>query len=148
LDCADGQVARASKTSTEFGALLDVAVDVVTQLAQAFAILYWLGGVLGSLDIQIVVAIVSLSAGRVLVVITGKYTSHHRHTEKAGMSKSKIKFFLLGILDTPVLLACFALLRDYPSILIWYVFFMGVAYSANSFYLAWTRLYLRVDRPS
>ena len=147
LDCADGQVARASKKSTEFGAWLDVVVDVVTQLVQVFAILYWLGGVAGSLGIQLVAAIVSLSTGRILVVITGKYTSHHRRTEKAGVSKSKIKLFVFGILDTPVLLACFTLLRDYPSILMWYVFFMGVAYSANAFYLAWKRLYLCADRP-
>lgn len=141
FDCSDGQLARATQRSSEFGGWLDVMADLVSLLVMAFSILYWLAIKIDHPGWITFIGPLALATGRVLVLYSSKFTEKNTRASRGpshGVSLSKKLLWL--ILDTPTLLLIVCLLRDFPMALNLYLVLIGGAYCLNAAYLGFTRL--------
>jgi len=129
LDCADGQLARATGRVSAFGAWLDLACDHVRNAVLAGALAYWLAAtralpLAGAMFIG-----VALMAGMSLKL-------HALAALRAGgagavpQPQDATRRIASGVLDTPFFLLGFALLREAPPWLALYAGAMGLAYGA------------------
>lgn len=128
FDCADGQLARASQRTSEFGAWLDLAVDYIRYIAVGYAILAVLARG------QAVAFPVALAASAIFVMGTvvslhtsisaqqqAKTTGQPRRAPSSPLRSAVRTFF-----DTPVLLLMLCILRDAAPLLLGYVIAMGL----------------------
>lgn len=139
FDCADGQLARATRRQSVFGGWLDVVVDFAAQIALGLAVLFYLAGSAEQSDAALICGIVGVYLfSRVALVFTGKVGSDHRKNAGAmpPASRSSIKTVLWFVLDTPVLLTMVCVLKPWPDYLVVYLVLMAVAYLSNTAYLA------------
>jgi phosphatidylglycerophosphate synthase len=115
LDCADGQVARASGRTSEYGAWLDVFCDFIAVQLLTFAML----GVLlrsGFSPAAGIAASLLWACGRT----THLYTATRiRLAAKSRLQTSGkltlVRLLLTTLTDTPVVLLVLALLRNHPA---------------------------------
>lgn len=130
FDCADGQLARASRRASEFGAWFDVTVDFVRYLAIGYAILVLLLqqhglGLAAAVPISgifMVGTVVSLHTSISLQRLAA------RQPAQPQAAPSPSRRVLRTIIDTPVLLLMLCVLRDFALLLSFYVIAMGGAY--------------------
>lgn len=141
FDCADGQLARATKKSSPFGGWLDVCGDLLSLVFMAFALLYWLVAVTESVSPIIFLGPFLLVIGRVLVLYSSKFTERSDNGGRpAGENTGLIKTVIWTILDTPTLLVLVCVLRERPGLLMLYLSSLGLAYVLNAGYLGVARL--------
>lgn len=116
LDCADGQLARATGRSSRYGAWLDVACDHGRQSALAMSVF----AVIASHAALSVAALATfLFAAGMSVYL---HTATQMHTLKppdfsAGGSVSRPRMAMQTMLDTPMLLLALCILRPWPVLL-------------------------------
>jgi phosphatidylglycerophosphate synthase len=133
LDCADGQLARATARTSAYGAWLDLAADHVRQVGILLAIS--VNFILQS-DPSLPVAFLSLfllgsgltvSLHTVTVLKSGEFRPHGL-TGIGSLIKSLVKEF--G--DTPLFLLMVCVLTVFPTLLAAYVALLGTAYLAQA----------------
>ena len=134
LDCADGQLARATGKSTPIGKWFDIAVDLLLIVLFPLGIASLLLGSFSETDTNLMVS--CLIFGRALVLITSSLKrsggeDHHP-------SSSYLKKIIQSILDTPVFYLWICWARLNPEWLIMSALFFGVLYIIESIYLSRT----------
>jgi phosphatidylglycerophosphate synthase len=138
LDCADGQLARATQRASEFGAWLDVTCDHIRNVAIATAL-----GLRFAHDSPLSPTLAALG---VAVALAGMTVSLHTSTQlrrlKAAESHRSglLAMLVSSALDTPVFLLLICVLRDSVALLWLYAAGMGAAYLALSIGISWLRL--------
>lgn len=143
LDCSDGQLARAQRRTSEFGAWWDVSADAISSLCLAFALIYWLGQGADGLEPWVLLVVLPLAVGRVLTLYSSKTAASSRGTgggSRGAAFRQTGKWLLWLIIDTPTLLLVVCLLRDSVALLSLYVAGMGIVYCLNAAYLGLTKL--------
>lgn len=142
FDCADGQLARASVRTSDFGAWLDVTVDYIRYIAIGYALLALLTG-----GHHVALAVALVISGIFLVgTIVSLHTSISLQRQAAARGNpargapSWGRKVLRTIIDTPFLLLALCLLRDSPLLLSVYAVLMGTAYTTVALLLARGRL--------
>lgn len=144
LDCSDGQLARATSRTSEFGAWWDVSADIITGLTLAFALVYWLSGQGDELTAFVMMAVLLLAIGKTLALYSSKAAAASSLTMGAGSQGASLrqpgKWLLLVVIDTPTLFLIVCLLRDATFLLCLYIAFMGALYCLNAAYLGLTKL--------
>lgn len=141
FDCADGQLARASRRASEFGAWFDVAVDFVRYVAIGYAVLALLMTHHGIVLWDALAASLMFVLGTVVSLHTS--ISLQRQAADKGHQRaapSGLRNLLRTAIDTPFLLLTLSLLRDYPRLLSAYVSAMGLGYLFVAVLLAARRL--------
>lgn len=140
LDCADGQLARASGRASSFGGWLDVACDYVRTAALATSMSGWL--LLSGLPTMQALACAGL-------YLAGSTVQIHTATTLRGGAEGSVtsegaqaalRWVIVALCDTATVLLMIGLLRDYPGPLAIYVAGIGVLYLTVSLYLARRRL--------
>mgnify|MGYP000226705394 CR=1 FL=1 len=136
LDCADGQLARATGRGSQLGAWLDMACDHIRQLA-------------------IVLVLLRLAAdnlpgvGAVLVFVFACGVTVYLHTimalrtptaQAADPQGGLVRRLSRNLLDTPIFLLLLAALRPWPGVLLLVCGVYGLAQLARSVVLARARL--------
>lgn len=140
LDCADGQLARATLRTGRFGAWLDVACDH----ARYVAILLATGALLVNAALPPAVVLTTLfllGAGAsvtlhtVVVLKSGEHAPH-------GLSgaRSIVKSLMRTLNDTPAFLLLLCVLAPVPWALAAYVSAFGAVSLAQALALAWLRM--------
>lgn len=136
LDCADGQLARATQRTSAFGAWLDVACDHLRNVALAGAIALWLSRHHEA----------TLGVAAALLYASG--TAVYLHTVEAlrrgavapAAPRDLLRELVTGALDTPTVLLALALLRGWPGLLGAAGIAAGIAYFLIAVLLARARL--------
>lgn len=136
LDCADGQLARATGRSSAFGAWLDVACDHVRNIMLAAAVGLWLH--------RCGLGAAALLAGVAFAI--GAAVQLHTATQlKAGAAapasrRRMMATLVTAALDTATMLLVLAVLRPWPEALALATAGFGGGYFAIATWLAWRRL--------
>jgi len=140
FDCADGQLARATRTTSAYGAWLDLACDHVREAVLSATVLY----VLLTSGIPLHVALTSTT----LKVIGSLLFLHTVSTLKAddykplrldsmqGMARQIVR----NSIDTPVYLLVLASLRPFPHALQWVVLVYGIFQGLSAIALGLKRI--------
>ncbi|HUP91374.1 MAG TPA: CDP-alcohol phosphatidyltransferase family protein [Solimonas sp.] len=145
FDCADGQLARATKRSSRFGGWLDIAADHVRQVGILLAI-----GIVFVRDGHLPTAACALG---LLVLGSGQAVSLHTvamlkaeafQPHRLTGASDRIRRLVKEISDTPLFLLVIALLAPWPGFLLAYVFAAGLLYLMQATALA----VLRIDQTS
>jgi len=140
FDCADGQLARAQKATSERGAWLDVACDHVRQVALTFSVAYVLieteQGILAAL-----LACAALQTGFTVYLHTATVLKTERSAAlgTAGWRQA-IRMLLRNLLDTPVYLLLLCAFRCSPEWLLVFVSSYGGLLFVRGFSLGFLRL--------
>jgi phosphatidylglycerophosphate synthase len=143
LDCADGQLARATGKSSRFGGWWDVAVDAINLLVLSFSLLYLFSVEGGAyLNISAYAGVLVLTVGRVLILITSTIARGGEGVEGRERDSRffRIKQLLWFVIDTPTFLLFVCVFRFSLPFLELYCYLIGAAYFFNAFYLAKTKL--------
>lgn len=136
LDCADGQLARATDRASAFGAWLDIACDYLRNIVLGGAVALWLAlhgePVLGA------AAGVAFAAGEAVYLHT---LSALRGDDAAPATpRGPLRELATALLDTPSVLLVLAVLRPWPVLLGSAAAAAGAAYFATGLLLARARL--------
>lgn len=141
LDCADGQLARATARTSAFGAWLDVACDYVRNIVLGMAVAIWLARNQVTLEWAVTAGAV-FSAGAAVQLHT--VTVLRRDQREARLlttgAASRARLLLTSALDSATVLLLLALLRLWPPVLMAYVVSVGAAYLLMAGLLARIRL--------
>lgn len=136
LDCADGQLARATGRTSAFGAWLDVACDHVRNIMLATAIGLWLHRCeLGAAGL---VAGVAFAVGAAVQLHTA--TQLKSGAAAPASRRGTIATLVTAALDTATMLLVFAVLRPWPEALALASGSFGAGCFAIAVWLAWRRL--------
>lgn len=128
IDCADGQLARATGTTSRFGAWLDVACDYLRHVFMGIGLAQHLIFRGFSPEVSLVVCGVLLS-GTIVKLHTVSALREPAASSAPRGSGSLLRDLGKLALDTATHLTVFALLRDLPSLLVCYAIGVGVAYT-------------------
>jgi len=134
LDCADGQLARATGKTSKLGKWFDIGVDFYLIILFPVGISIYIKSLHIGPNIDWMV--MGLIIGRALVLITSSLKrsggeDHHP-------SSSYVKKIIQSILDTPVFYLWICWARLNPEWLIMSALFFGVLYIIESIYLSRT----------
>jgi len=135
LDCADGQLARATQRVSAAGATLDIRCDYVRNLALAIAFATWLWSH-------------GLGAASATALVFWAGTWSHLATVEALRQRATrpatppgaLRELATAMLDTPTMLLVAGALRPFPQLLAGALAAFGLAYLAMSLALARARL--------
>ncbi len=116
LDCADGQLARATKRSSRYGGWLDVYCDHIRQSATAIAVYAVLGA---NLDGRLAIAASFLfTAGMASYLHTASVMNVLKPAQgESSGPLSPVQMLTRTVLDTPLLLLGLCLVRPFPILL-------------------------------
>lgn len=135
FDCADGQLARATRRQSPFGAWLDVACDHIRQGCICLALTVSVPSIAGYVCAALLLAGMSVYLHTVMSI---KVTA--APPLSLGGNANRLRFVLKAYLDTPVFLLVFCLLRPCPELLLAYVATYGMLGLARAASLAKLRL--------
>ena len=135
FDCADGQLARATKRQSPFGGWLDVSCDHVRQGCICLALTVAVPTVTGYICSALLLAGLSVYLHTVMSLKTS-VTPQMNLAGKANWIRLALKEWL----DTPVFLLMLCLLREWPGLLLLYVTTYGLLTLARAVSLAKLRL--------
>lgn len=135
FDCADGQLARATKRQSPFGGWLDVACDHIRQGALCLALTAVSPGLAGY-----AVALLLLSGMTVYLHTVAVIKFSAPPKLELGVHAGRLRVLVKELLDTPVFLLTLCLLRPWPSLLLLYAAGNGVLLLARAVALAKLRL--------
>lgn len=152
LDCADGQLARARRETSEFGGWLDITMDAIFGTVLTFSILVWIVGIAPALVLPGAVGLCALTAGRIVAVYSGKIAglmaarsgaSTAGGAPASGEDRSgPLRRLVVLLMDTPVLYLGLCVFRDFPLALSAYAAILGALLGMTSF-----RIGLRLRSP-
>lgn len=135
FDCADGQLARATRRQSPFGAWLDVACDHIRQGCICLALTVAVPSVAGYVCAAALLAGMSVYLHTVMSIkVTGAPPM------SLSGNANRLRFVLKEYLDTPVFLLVLCLLRAWPELLLAYVASYGLLCLARAASLAKLRL--------
>lgn len=141
LDCADGQLARATGSTSMWGAWFDVACDYARTIALAAGAQAWLV----ACNLPFSLAVISTS----LFLIGAAVHIHTASTLRGATGSDELRLrgirqhvrrAITVLIDTATVLLLIGLLRLAPTLLATYLAGMGLLYLAISVYLARARL--------
>lgn len=135
FDCADGQLARATKRQSPFGGWLDVSCDHIRQGCICLALTVVVPTVLAYCCIAVLWAGLSVYLHTVMSLKTGTAPQLN-----LGGKANWIRVALKEWLDTPIFLLMLCLLRAWPELLLLYVTTYGLLSLARAVSLAKLRL--------
>lgn len=135
FDCADGQLARATKRQSPFGAWLDVTCDHVRQGCICLALTVVVPGDVGYLCAALLLAGLSVYLHTVMSI---KAAAAPAMNLSGGANR--LRYLLKEWLDTPVFLLLLCLLREIPQLLLLYIASYGLLSLARAASLAKLRL--------
>lgn len=135
FDCADGQLARATKRQSPFGAWLDVTCDHIRQGCICLALTVVVPNVAGYLCAALLLAGLSVYLHTVMSI---KVSAAPPMNLSGGANH--LRFAIKEWLDTPVFLLMLCLLRQWPELLLAYVASYGLLSLARAASLAKLRL--------
>ena len=140
FDCADGQLARATASSSDFGGWLDVSVDYARNAAIAMTLLLFL---LFS-DVPAypaALAVLLYSSGELINLHTVTYVNRGDY-QAHGLSgaRNHLRVLLLTFKDTPVVLLCIGVLWWWPHGLLVYLAALGLLHLLVATFQARARL--------
>lgn len=141
LDCADGQLARATQQTSAFGAWLDVACDYVRNVMLGAAMAQWLMRNGYSPGMAVIVGAV-FTAGTAVQLHTStalRGGSGQRSLHTAGLF-AKLRAAVTALMDTPFVLMLLTLLRSETALLAGYAVMVGIVSFGSACYLANRRL--------
>jgi len=136
FDCADGQLARATRKTSEFGAWIDISVDTVTMLTFSFAAIFWLSSQSVS-GPGTYFCFTILTIGRILVLYASKnvLNSTHARSNRPFALSNLPKQVVWFLVDTPVFITFACAFRDTPVALQIYALMIGSTQIAQAIYL-------------
>ena len=137
LDCADGQLARATQRTSRLGAWLDVYCDYLAVLALSFAVIARLEYAGELPQPGILVVVLFFTFGRVSSLYSSTMARLWRSAEQKSEAarKSAARTLLTLAIDTPVTLLTICLLRDRPRWLIAYMLLGGSVFVLHGAYV-------------
>ncbi len=135
FDCADGQLARATKRQSPFGAWLDVSCDHIRQGCICLALTVVVPTVAGYLCAALLLAGLSVYLHTVMSI---KAVAAPQMNLAGNVNR--LRFALKEWLDTPIFLLILCLLRAWPELLLVYVASYGALSLARAASLAKLRL--------
>jgi phosphatidylglycerophosphate synthase len=141
LDCADGQLARATEQASPFGAWLDVACDYLRNVALSAATAYWMlqAGILPAVALSAPLLFLAGAALQLHTVTVLRRDTPTTRMHVTGM-RQHVRELITLVGDTAVVLLLLALLRPLPSLLALYLAAIGLLYLFMAGYQAWKRL--------
>lgn len=134
LDCADGQLARASRKTSPLGRWLDVYLDMLTIISLSFAVSFRIH----TADLTLVLWATLASGFYCYARVGNIFTCTLARATTGGGSghyKSPLHRLFLAIIDTPVVLLCICLLRDHPIPLLIYLGVVSILFTVHSLYV-------------
>lgn len=135
FDCADGQLARATKRQSPFGGWLDVSCDHIRQGCICLALTVLVPTKVGYLCIALLLAGMSVFLHTVMSI---KVTAPPQMNLTGNVNR--LRFALKEWLDTPLFLLMVCLLRAWPELLLAYIASYGLLLLARAASLAKLRL--------
>lgn len=135
LDCADGQLARATGRSSELGAWLDVFMDFLGIVSLSFAILYCL--LIQSADLVLAfISVAVLTAGRVVCLYTASWFRQEakQSIRPQGGVLLIFRHVVAVLTDLPVVLLFVVVFRHEPRLLSLYALFIGLLFGLYAAY--------------
>ncbi|PTU32925.1 CDP-alcohol phosphatidyltransferase family protein [Stenotrophobium rhamnosiphilum] len=135
FDCADGQLARATRRQSPFGAWLDVSCDHIRQGAICLALTVVVPNPLGYFCAALLLAGLSVY----LHTVTSIKVAAAPPMSLSG-NANRLRFAVKEWLDTPVFLLMLCMLREWPELLLIYVASYGLLTLARAVSLAKLRL--------
>lgn len=136
LDCADGQLARATGRTSAFGAWLDVACDHARNVALGAMVAAWLAR-REAAPLGIAAGVLFACGAAVLLHTAGAL---RQGATQPAAPRGALRELLTALIDTPTVLLAFALLRPAPVLLGAAAAAIGLAYLVTAVRLARTRL--------
>lgn len=139
LDCADGQLARATGSSSRLGAWLDVYCDYLVILAISVALLQRLLMADSSQEWSLL-CILLFTFGRVGSLYSSTMARIWRSGEVAatGIQKNWMRKWAVLLIDTPVTLLLICLLRNHPPHLMAFLLISGGLHVLHGTYVGVT----------
>lgn len=128
LDCADGQLARATARTSAFGAWLDLACDHVRNVLLACAMAHWLARSGVPLGVTLLVA--GTFASGLVLKLHALGVKRSQGEPPAERVASPGRRLVVAGFDTAFVLLVVAALRDAPRALALYATAMGLGYGA------------------
>lgn len=141
IDCADGQLARATKSQTAFGGWLDVAVDHARNVMLSVALIYLLAVSTGSLALGCIAGVVygmGVTVG--LHAIAQLKSGQQQGASRDEGSRLSLRNLVKNCTDSPVTFIGFCLLAFYPNFLAIYSILIGLMMLASASFIAIGRL--------
>lgn len=139
LDCADGQLARATARTSAFGGWLDLACDYVRTVALAAAVLLWLVTRGQALEVATICTAVFLAGAAVHIHTAAVLRSSGPAELQPSAAGQRLRWTVTALCDTATLLLLLAGLREAPALLAPYLAAIGILYLAISLYLVRAR---------
>jgi phosphatidylglycerophosphate synthase len=120
FDCSDGQLARATGKTSDWGKWFDLTIDLLLIILFPLGIVFFLHGIFSVLQLSGLILI--LTFGRALALLTSaiKRTDGENHTP----SNSILKKVFQSIVDTPTFYVILCLFRVQPD----WLFYTSMAY--------------------
>ncbi len=134
FDCADGQLARATQRTSEYGRWLDVYLDMLTICSLAFAALYKILLQQPELLPLATLAVLFYCYARVADLFTCTLARSTPESTQQG-AKSWLRYAFLILIDTPIVLGIIVLLRGHPAMLCCYLSIQGLLFVVHSLYV-------------
>lgn len=121
FDCADGQLARATSSASEYGKWLDMSCDHIREIALSYTVVYVL--LVGGLDMHIALAAGALHASGALVYLytCGPLRGHTDSNRPLGGKMELLRQMVRNYFDLPPFLLAITLLKFFPAMLALYV---------------------------
>lgn len=140
FDCADGQLARATRTNSAYGAWLDLACDHVREVVVAASVFYVL--VRDGVDLEHALAATTMmSCGALVYLQTASNLKSNAYPSLGLLNfKQLARTVLRTIVDTPLHITMLAALQLFPRGLLAYVAGYGLLQGTRAILLAWRRM--------
>lgn len=138
LDCADGQLARATAATSVFGAWIDLAADYTRNIVLSAAAVVWL---VEQHAMPVSLAVLAATTYAVGAAVSLHTLTFLRAEPRPPRDSTSVLRWLAEVgFDTVTILAVLAVLRDYPLLLAAYLALMGMAFLGLSVRQALQRL--------
>jgi phosphatidylglycerophosphate synthase len=137
FDCADGQLARATQTTSEFGGWLDLATDYIRYIAVA---VLWVLLRHAAPAVAAVAGVAILLTGTVILLHTTGYLQKLPDRDAVVSQAPAALTVFRTFLDTPTFLLLLCLFRNSGGLLLAYALVIGTCYTLVSLVLAARRL--------
>jgi len=140
LDCADGQLARATGKASIYGAWLDIAIDHTKEIAISLTLMFHLANYglnwwICAISSYLYLTGTSINLHTVNMLKQGHYPAHGLQGQQR-----KLKNILMTLKDTPTFLLIICMLSFHPLMLACFISVIGLLNLAGALTLARLRI--------
>lgn len=137
LDCADGQLARATGTTSRLGGWLDVYCDYLVVVALSMAVVQHLLTADSQIPTGALLCVLLFTFGRAGSLHSSTMARIWRSSEGAGadVQRGMVRKLFVLLIDTPTTLFVVCVLRDHPQPLLAFLLISGGLYVAHGIYV-------------